>query len=277
MHRNRIWKYVGVFGIWTNLAIAAYYCYLESWTLSYVMHSVSGTFVGLDQEGVAAFFNEYVNLGVSTLGIPYEPIVFFRDLFAAQHLHPVAGVGQGHRAGGPRWGVPLLIVFGLFLAFQGVTLKAGRKRGGCTIAAWDSTFCGLRSTTTCGRPRCGWRAAGQIFFTLSVGMGTVHCYAAYVRANDDIALSAMSAGWMNEFVEVVIGSFIVIPIAIGYLGIERVTETGATGWPGIGVQDAALLVLSVGRSAGSHFLFVVFWVAVLRGGSPPRWRWARPG
>jgi SNF family Na+-dependent transporter len=31
-------------------------------------------------------------------------------------------------------------------------------------------------------------AAGQIFFTLSVGMGTIHCYAAYIDAKDDIAL-----------------------------------------------------------------------------------------
>ncbi|HNS73257.1 MAG TPA: sodium:calcium symporter, partial [bacterium] len=30
------WKYVGVFGIFTNLAVAAYYAYIESWTLGYV-------------------------------------------------------------------------------------------------------------------------------------------------------------------------------------------------------------------------------------------------
>jgi SNF family Na+-dependent transporter len=54
-------------------------------------------------------------------------------------------------------------------------------------------------------------AAGQIFFTLSVGMGTIHCYAAYIDAKDDIALNAVSTGFMNEFVEVVLGSLIVIP------------------------------------------------------------------
>jgi SNF family Na+-dependent transporter len=53
-------------------------------------------------------------------------------------------------------------------------------------------------------------AAGQIFFTLSVGMGTIHCYAAYIDAKDDIALNAVSTGFMNEFVEVVLGSLIVI-------------------------------------------------------------------
>jgi hypothetical protein len=71
-------------------------------------------------------------------------------------------------------------------------------------------------------PKVWLAAAGQIFFTLSLGMGTVHCYASYVKQKDDIALNAMSAGWMNEFVEVVLGASIVIPIAVGYLGLDWV-------------------------------------------------------
>ncbi|MBL7961313.1 sodium:calcium symporter, partial [bacterium] len=68
-----------------------------------------------------------------------------------------------------------------------------------------------------------------IFFTLSVGMGTIHCYAAYMKSKDDVALNAMSAGWMNEFVEVCLGSLIVIPIAAGYLGLDWVKENAGFG------------------------------------------------
>jgi len=71
MHRFPLWKYIGVFGIWTNIAVASYYCYLESWTLSYVFHSITGSFSGLSQEAVSDFFNDYVSLGTSTFGIPY--------------------------------------------------------------------------------------------------------------------------------------------------------------------------------------------------------------
>jgi SNF family Na+-dependent transporter len=71
-------------------------------------------------------------------------------------------------------------------------------------------------------------AAGQIFFTLSVGMGTIHCYAAYID-KDDIALNAVSTGFMNEFVEVVLGSLIVIPIAAGYLGLDWVIQNAGFG------------------------------------------------
>ncbi|MFH0980634.1 MAG: sodium:calcium symporter, partial [Planctomycetota bacterium] len=75
-------------------------------------------------------------------------------------------------------------------------------------------------------------AAGQIFFTLSVGMGSIHCYAAYVRTDDDIALNAASAGWMNEFIEIVLGGSILIPIATAYLGLAAVqgATTGGSGF-----------------------------------------------
>src|SRR3990167_9546010 len=76
MGKRRLWKYFGVFGIWTNLAVAAYYCYIESWTMAYVFHSIGQSFSGLTQGQVAAFFNDYVNISTSTTGIPYEAVVF---------------------------------------------------------------------------------------------------------------------------------------------------------------------------------------------------------
>ena len=77
MVKGRILKYIGVFGIFTNVAVAAYYCYIESWTMSYVYHSLAGTFEGMSQTGVAQFFNNYVDISKSTTGIPYEAIIFY--------------------------------------------------------------------------------------------------------------------------------------------------------------------------------------------------------
>ena len=55
-------------------------------------------------------------------------------------------------------------------------------------------------------------------------MGTIQCYSSYVSSRDDIALNAMSAGWMNAFVEIVLGASVVIPIAVGYLGMDWVQQ-----------------------------------------------------
>ena len=43
----------------TNIAVAAYYCYIESWTMAYVYHSVIGTFQGMTQGEVAQFFGNF--------------------------------------------------------------------------------------------------------------------------------------------------------------------------------------------------------------------------
>src|SRR3990167_894782 len=66
MTKGRAWKYIGVFGIFTNIAVASYYCYIESWTMSYVYHSLIGTFEGMSQSQVAGFFNTYVDVASSS-------------------------------------------------------------------------------------------------------------------------------------------------------------------------------------------------------------------
>jgi neurotransmitter:Na+ symporter, NSS family len=75
-----------------------------------------------------------------------------------------------------------------------------------------------------------------------VGMGSIHCYAAYVGRKQDIALNAASAGWMNEFVEVVLGGSLLIPIATAYLGLQAV-QAATMGGSGFGLGFLTLPTL----------------------------------
>ncbi|HEY4651767.1 MAG TPA: sodium-dependent transporter [Pontibacter sp.] len=256
MDKRRFWKYIGVFGIWTNIAVAAYYCYLESWTLSYMFHSLAGTFSGMDQNGVSAFFNEYVNLGESTFGIPYEPIVFFVICLLLNTWILSQGLAKGVERVA-KVGMPLLIIFGGFLAYKGFTIVAG-ENGAINDSSVGLNFLWTPNYDQLWSPSVWLAAAGQIFFTLSVGMGTIHCYASYVRSKDDIALNAMSAGWMNEFVEVVLGGAILIPISIGYLGIDRVTELVQSGGLGLGFRTLPYLFYQWGDVLGALSGFMWF-------------------
>lgn len=229
MTKRAFWKYFGVFGIFTNIAVAAYYCYIESWTMSYVYHSIIGTFDGLSQSQVAEFFKQYVDIGHSHTGIPYEAVVFYVLCLLLNTWILSRGLAGVERAA--KIGMPLLILFGVFLAVRGLTLgTSGASAEVPTASAWDGlNFLWTPQFDSLANPKVWLAAAGQIFFTLSVGMGTIHCYAAYVRSKDDIALNAVSAGFMNEFVEVVLGSLIVIPIAAGYLGLDWVRENAGFG------------------------------------------------
>lgn len=225
MGRKRFWKYFGVFGIFTNIAVAAYYTYIESWTMSYVFHSLKQTFSGLSQSQVADFFTSYVDIGHSTTGIPYEAVWFYILVLALNTWILSRGL-EGGIERVAKIGMPLLLIFGVFLAIRAFALGSAGAPVGCTDCdamlgfnfLWNPQFDSLSN------PNVWLAAAGQIFFTLSVGMGTIHCYAAYVKPKDDIALNAMAAGWMNGFVEIVLGASIVIPIAVGYLGLDWVKE-----------------------------------------------------
>lgn len=259
MTKRRFWKYFGVFGIFTNVAVAAYYCYIESWTLSYVYHSVIQSFSGKSQGEIAMFFNDYVAIGKSTTGIPFESILFYILCLVLNTYILSKGLSGGVEKVA-KIGMPLLILFGGFLAFRGITLGTSGAPDGCTDCdaflglnfLWEPRFESLTD------PKVWLAAAGQIFFTLSVGMGTIHCYASYVRSKDDIALNAMSAGWMNGFVEVVLGASIVIPIAVGYLGLDWVKENAGFA---MAFQTMPYLFAQWGDLMGT--LAGVFWFGLL--------------
>jgi SNF family Na+-dependent transporter len=264
MDKNRVWKYVGVFGIFSNLAIASYYCYIESWTLSYIWHSIVGTFRGFSQGEVSSFFDSYLDVAHSTTGIPYEAVVFYILCLTLNVWILSRGLSGGVEKAA-KIGMPLLIVFGIFLAIKGATIKAGVNNAindgvvGLSYL-WTPNYSSLTD------PKVWFAAAGQIFFTLSVGMGTIQCYASYVKKDEDIALNSMSAGFMNEFVEIVLGGTIITSIAIGYLGIDKVTELVKMGGLGLGFRTMPFLFQQWGTImavlAGLAFFGLLFFAGI---------------
>ena len=264
LNKRAIWKYVGVFGLFCNLAIAAYYCYIESWTMSYVYHTIRGTFDGLSQHQVAGFFDSYVDIGHSTTGIPYEAVVFYVLCLALNTWILSKGLAGGVEKAA-KIGVPLLMFFGIVLAIRGITLQAGSHK-----ALFDGieglTFLWTPQYDSLTNPKVWLSAAGQIFFTLSVGMGSIQCYASYLRERDDIACNSLSAGTMNEFVEVVLGSSIIIPISVGYLGIERVVDLMGLGGLGLAFRTMPFLFEQWGpvfsALAGVAFFGLLFFAGI---------------
>ncbi|MFH2053569.1 MAG: sodium-dependent transporter [bacterium] len=225
MGRSPLLKYVGVFGLFTNLCVAAYYCYIESWTLAYVWHSLVGTF---RLESATAFFPRFLGQTEGSLfALPLEATFWFCLTLALNLFILSRGLTRGIELAA-RIGMPLLMLFGIILAVRGLTLGPDTPHVVQSPLAgldfiWRPRLSGLTDPST-------WlAAAGQVFFTLSVGMGSIHCYASYLRSRQDIALNASAAGWMNEFVEVVLGSSIIIPIAVAYLGLDAVRSATAGG------------------------------------------------
>lgn len=225
---RRFWKYVGAISWFSSMSVVAYYCYLESWTISYIFHSIMGTFSGMSQMQVAQFFEDYVGFG-SNAFIPYENILFFLACILLNVYILIKGIGGIEKIA--KIGMPLLILFGILLALKGWTLGSGAAGSEHPLAsAWDGfNFLWTPQFDTIWNPKVWLAAAGQIFFTLSMGNGIVQCYASYVKPEEDIALGAVSTSFINEFTEVILASAIIIPISAGYLGIDWVRDNAGFG------------------------------------------------
>jgi SNF family Na+-dependent transporter len=126
-------------------------------------------------------------------------------------------------------GMPLLIVFAMFLAIRGMLLEPGVDPGVIVSPTVGLNFVWEPKYDSLWNPSVWLAAAGQIFFTLSIGMGSIHCYASYLREQDDVTLTGAGAAWTNEFCEVILGGTILLPIAVAYLGLQQVQDMTAGG------------------------------------------------
>ncbi|OQY79160.1 MAG: hypothetical protein B6D45_01535 [Ignavibacteriales bacterium UTCHB3] len=190
----------------------------------------------MPKEEVINYFKSYLGSGSGFFNISPMAIFFFLITLGLNLWVLSRGISAGIEKVGKIL-IPMLILFGIFLAIRTLTIDKGED-GAIENAIAGLNFLWTPQFDSLANPKVWLAAAGQVFFTLSVGMGSIHCYAAYLRKNDDIALNAVTAGFMNEFVEVVLGGSIVIPIAVAYLGLASLSA-----FSGFGMSFMTLPVL----------------------------------
>ena len=109
-------------------------------------------------------------------------------------------------------------------------------------------------------PQLWLAAAGQIFFSLSVGFGIIMTYASYLSKEDDVVLSGLAATSANEFCEVALGGLITIPAAVAFLGTAG--AVGSTFALGFNVLPMVFSSMPAGVFFGFLFFFLLFLAAV---------------
>lgn len=112
-------------------------------------------------------------------------------------------------------------------------------------------------------PQLWLAAASQIFFSLSVGFGVIMNYASYLRKNDDVVLSGLTATSANEFCEVGLGGLITIPAAYIFLGAAGLAAIGLGSFTlGFQVLPMVFSSMPMGQFFGFLFFFLLFLAAI---------------
>jgi neurotransmitter:Na+ symporter, NSS family len=109
-------------------------------------------------------------------------------------------------------------------------------------------------------PQMWLAAAGQIFFSLSVGFGVIITYASYLKETDDVVLSGLAATSTNEFCEVAIGGLSTLPVGVAFLGVAGVTGMGTFGL-GFHALPMVFSMMPLGSLFGFLFFFLLFLAA----------------
>ncbi len=259
---KRPWaKYLGVLGLFVPLVIFFYYTYIESWCLAYSVFSLVGTYAkaGTPEE-MGAFLRAFQGLEsngyFSSVGIAYA---FFLLTFVVNIVVIYKGLSRGIEFL-CKIAIPVLLVGGILLMVRIVMLDTPDPNqidlnvSNAFGFMWNPNFGVLTS------PRVWLAAAGQIFFTLSVGLGAIMTYASYLREQDDVVLSSTTAASMNELFEVVIGGSIVIPAAYMFFGPEGALATAQRGAFNIGFVTMPVIMnrIPFGDIFGFYWFFLLF-------------------
>ncbi len=259
-NKNRFIRYFGVIGIFGPLVIFIYYSYVESWLLAYSYFAISGKYSLVTTEGAMGSFlkgfqglenNRYFdNIGTAYF---FFIITFFLNISVIYY-----GIKKGIERL-CKFAMPVLLLFAVIILIRVITLGTPNPaKPDWNISngfgfLWNPDFGALLNANT-------WLAAsGQIFFTLSVGIGAILTYASYLNKEDDVALSGLTAVGTNEFAEVILGGSIIIPMAYAIFGPDMIQDIAKGGAFNLGFVTMPLIFDKI--PAGAVFGFL--WFALL--------------
>lgn len=256
-------KYVGAIGMVIPLVVMIYYTYIESWTLAFTWFSLTGDYFGRTTQGAMIdYLQSFQGVGApgARVHAPWTPYLFFTATLGINIWILSKGISGGIEKLA-RIGMPILFLFAAVLAVVVLTLPAGAD--GST--AWTGlNFIYAPDLSRIGQPGVWLASAGQIFFTLSVGMGSLQAYASYLSTKDDIALNGVATAATNETAEVVLGGSIAIPAAVVFFGVSGAMAVAQSGSFNLGFATMPVVFqqLPFGQILGAMWFGLLFFAGI---------------
>lgn len=274
--RRKLSPYLGVLGLLIPVVIYMYYVYIEAWCLGYAFKFAAGQMaLGTDKSAYADFFTRFVGMGENGAAfylagqpISSSVLLFLVICFVLNFVIIYRGVSKGIEMF-CKWAMPALVFCALIVLVRVLTLGTPDPAhpdqnvlNGLGYM-WNLGWNGKSVWQSLGNAQMWMEAAGQIFFSLSVGFGIISCYASYLKPDDDIALSSITAAAGNEFCEVTLGGLITIPAAFVFLGATGVAAAaGSTFNLGFMTLPLVFNTMPLGQLVGTLFFFLLFLAAL---------------
>ncbi len=271
--RNKFSPYIGVLGLLIPVVIYMYYVLIESWCLAYAYYFLTGKMAqlgaasvlpggGLNKQVYTDFFDTFTGTNMNGAVLTREgfpALAFLAICFVLNFSLIYRGLSRGIE----RFclvAMPALVACAVLVLVRVLTLPNVTTGLGFM---WNPRTEHLGFVQSLLNPNMWLEATGQIFFSLSVGFGIIITYSSYLKKDDDIALSSLTASAGNEFCEVALGGLITIPAAFLFLGAAKVTDASGSSFNlGFNTLPMVFESMPLGHAVGFLFFLLLFLAAV---------------
>lgn len=196
-----LWRHIGWLGVLAGMLILSFYAVIAGWALDYIFEIASGELQGADGRMAGAVFSQL-------LADPAR-LIMWQTLFLLLCIGVVIG---GVKKGlGVAVEILMPLLFIMLLLLLGFSVFRGDFAAG-----WDFLF-SFDFEALSGRSVL--EAMGQAFFTLSIGMGAIMAYGAYMPQKANIGKTILTVGFFDSLVALVSG-LVIFPIVLATPGIE---------------------------------------------------------
>ena len=184
---TRLWSVIGWMGVLAGFLILSYYSVIAGWTLDYLVSALEGKFAGLNGDSSNELFN-------SLLADQSRLVKWHTAFIAITALVLMFGVTKGLE-NAIRWMMPTLLI--LLLILLGYAYTTGEI---VTSARFMFSF---------NPEDLSWNSAlialGHAFFTLSIGMGAIMAYGAYMPSTAAIGKTVIAVALLDVMVGLLTG------------------------------------------------------------------------
>ncbi|MEQ9528761.1 MAG: sodium-dependent transporter [Parvibaculaceae bacterium] len=237
-HAARLWMLIGWGGTLGAFIVLSYYSVIGGWALKYIELALTGAFAGETDSAAAEHFSAIV----STPG----SVFVWQALFLA--------ITVGIVAAGVTSGIERAVVFLmplLFVLLAGMAVYATTTEGFGEAMRFMFAF-----DLTRVKPDTILAAIGQGFFSVSVALGAMMTYGAYLDKNVSIGRSAVFIALADTTVAILAG-IAIFPLVFTY-GLEPSSGPGLT----FITLPIAFGTIGSGIIIGSVFFFLLSVAAV---------------
>jgi NSS family neurotransmitter:Na+ symporter len=184
---NRLWSGIGWMGAVAGFLILSFYSVIAGWALAYIFRMAGGVFDGATAETASTTFN-------SLIGNP-EVLLAWHSIFMVLTIAVVArGVNQGLEKA-IRILMPMLFVL-LFLLMGYALTSDGFAEGFSFLFSFDFSKLTSESVVI---------ALGHAFFTLSLGLGAIMAYGAYMPSDVSVGKTVVLVAILDTLVALAAG------------------------------------------------------------------------